>query len=173
VEQGEEVALVGHVGERPQHGVLGAGALVHHHHYPLPPRRSLLRPAEPAAAAAVSPRPGLLPRPAPAAAAGDAAALPLSLQQMVRRAAAVARTQLPQEVLAAAPAAPHRSTTPLPQLGVRERGCALWWCRVLGLGAWLWCACVRDVTFFLVLKWRASGHTRRGHRSELIYAPPI
>lgn len=103
VEQGEEVAPVGDVGERPHHGVLGAGALVHHHHHPLPRRRrGLLSPAEPAAAA-VSPRPALLPGPAPrpAPAAGADVAVPLPLQQLVRRAVAVARAQLPQEVLAA------------------------------------------------------------------------
>ena len=157
VEQGEEVALAGDVGERPHHGVLGAGALVHHHHDALPPRRGgcLLRPAEPAAAAAAvaaGPRllPGPAPRPAPAAAA---AALPLLLQHGA--AAAVAGAQLPQEVLAAATAAPHRTS----QDGfVRAARCACgWvWCRVLGSGFGARVACVREVTLSLVFKVEAA-----------------
>jgi hypothetical protein len=158
VEQGEEVALACDVGERPHHGVLGAGALVHHHHDALPPRRGrLLRPAEPAAAA-VAAGPRLLPGPAPRPAPAAAAALPLLLQ----RAAAIAGAQLPQEVLAAAPAAPHRSIS-CPAASQDTHGaCAprgsvcVWVGVVSSAGLWLWCACVRDVTLSLVFEVEAA-----------------
>jgi hypothetical protein len=78
--------------------------------------------------------PGPAPRPAPVV--GATAAVPLPLQQLVQRAAVVARAQLPQEVLAAAPrCSPSIHSRYRREVRVRVAWCvrALWWCRELGL----------------------------------------
>ena len=162
VEQREEVAPVGDVGERPHHGVLGPGALVHHHQHPLPPRRRrglLRRPAVPAAAAPVAPAaPRLLPARPPPRPPPAAAALPfLGLPVRRRRAPAVARAQLAQEVLAAAAAAPHRSPDSPARLTARRSAR----CERFG-GAVVWCAGGVCVTLVGSCFKAATGRWREG-----------
>ncbi|RZS24566.1 hypothetical protein BHM03_00057645 [Ensete ventricosum] len=57
VEEGDEVPLVGHMGQGPHHGLLGASSAVYQHHHPLLPAAAALASSLPAHPSLLLPRP--------------------------------------------------------------------------------------------------------------------